>query len=115
MKHDFSDPPFERQFSEQFERAGDWLKRSLPKIAPIAVVVVTLLWLASGIYMVGPGHVGVVRTFGKETARTEPGLNYRFPWPIQRADVVSVEQTMLFLLLKDRKAGSVGMPTGGAQ
>jgi membrane protease subunit HflK len=36
--------------------------------------------------------VGVVRTFGKETARTEPGLNYRFPWPIQRADVVSVEQ-----------------------
>lgn len=90
--HDFNDPPFERQISEQFERSGDWLKRSLPKIAPIAVGVITLLWLASGVYMVGPGHVGVVRTFGKETARTEPGLNYRFPWPIQQADVVSLEQ-----------------------
>ena len=90
--YNFNDPPFERQFSEQFERAGDWLKRTLPKAVPIAVVVLALLWLVSGIYMVGPGHVGVVRTFGKETARTEPGLNYRFPWPIQRVDVVSVEQ-----------------------
>jgi membrane protease subunit HflK len=34
----------------------------------------------------------VVRTFGKETARTEPGLNYRYPWPFQRVDIVSVEQ-----------------------
>jgi membrane protease subunit HflK len=34
----------------------------------------------------------VVRTFGKETARTQPGLNFCFPWPFQRADVVSVEQ-----------------------
>jgi len=90
--HDFDEPSLERQFSEQFERAGNWLKRSLPRVAPLAVVLIALVWLASGIYMVGPGHVGVVRTFGKETARTEPGLNYRFPWPIQRADVVSVEQ-----------------------
>ena len=63
--HHFNDPSFERQLSEQFERAGDWLKCSLPKVALIAVVVIALLWLASGIYMVGPGHVGVVRTFGK--------------------------------------------------
>jgi len=89
---DFDVTSLERRCIEQFEHAGGWLKRSFSKIAPVAVVVIALLWLASGIYMVGPGQMGVVRTFGKETARTEPGLNYRFPWPIQRADVVSVEQ-----------------------
>jgi modulator of FtsH protease HflK len=88
----FNNPNFDEQFGEQFERAGDWLKRALPKAVPIAVVVIALLWLASGIYVVGPGHVGVVRTFGKETNRTEPGLNYRFPWPFQQVDVVSIEQ-----------------------
>jgi modulator of FtsH protease HflK len=88
----FNEPPFEPQFGEQVTRAAEWLRRALPRIAAIAVAVIGLLWLASGIYIVGPGQVGVVRTFGKESARTEPGLNYRLPWPIQRADVVSVEQ-----------------------
>lgn len=88
----FNDPSFEQQFGEQFERVGDWFKRLLPRFVPIALVAIALLWLGSGVYMVGPGHVGVVRTFGKETSRSEPGLNYRFPWPIQQVDVVSVEQ-----------------------
>src|SRR5882724_13662338 len=90
--HSFNHPSFAEQFGEQVARTGNWLKRSLPKAAPIAVVVIALLWLASGIYMVGPGHVGVVRTFGKEAARTEPGLHYRIPWPVQKVDVVSTEQ-----------------------
>jgi membrane protease subunit HflK len=75
-----------------FEEVMDWFKHhpvaSLLIVAAIAVV----LWLASGVYVVNPGHVGVVRTFGKETARTEPGLRYRVPWPVQQVDVVSVEQ-----------------------
>jgi len=83
---------FEQQVTEQFESASAWLKRKLPQIVPIVLAVAAVLWLASGVYVVDPGHVGVVRTFGKETARTEPGLQYRFPWPVQRADVVSVEQ-----------------------
>jgi modulator of FtsH protease HflK len=58
----------------------------------IALAALVVLRFASGFYMLSPGHVGVVRTFGKETARTEPGLHYRFPWPFQRTDVVSVDQ-----------------------
>ena len=85
-------PPFDQQLGEQFEHAAKTLARLLPKLLPIATVVIVALWLGSGVYSVTPGHVGVVRTFGKETARTEPGLNFRFPWPFQRADVVSVEQ-----------------------
>ena len=90
--HQFGEPPQDQQLGEQFERASKRLTQLLPKLLPIAAGLIVVLWLASGIYSVNPGHVGVVRTFGKETARTEPGLNYRFPWPFQRADVVSVEQ-----------------------
>ena len=86
----FDQPPLDQQLTEQFERVSKTLTQLLPKLLPIAVVLVAILWLGSGVYSVNPGQVGVVRTFGKETARTEPGLNYRFPWPFQQADVVSV-------------------------
>lgn len=90
---EYGDPrPLERQMAEQFQYFTDWLKHKLPKILPILAAIAVVLWLASGVYIVDPGHVGVVRTFGKETARTEPGLNYRIPWPVQQVDVVSVEQ-----------------------
>lgn len=88
----FKEPPFAEQLSDQFEHASRRFTQLLPKLLPLAVGLIVVIWLASGIYSVDPGHVGVVRTFGKETARTEPGLNYRLPWPVQRADVVSVEQ-----------------------
>lgn len=86
-----NEPPYD-QLGEQMEYALRMFIRHLPKILPIAAALVLVLWLASGIYSVDPGHVGVVRTFGKETSRAEPGLNYRIPWPFQRADVVSVDQ-----------------------
>jgi membrane protease subunit HflK len=86
------EPQFDRQIAQFLEQAQQWLQRNLSKFLPLLFVVALILWLASGVYSVTPGHVGVVRTFGKETARTEPGLRYRFPWPFQRVDVVSVEQ-----------------------
>jgi membrane protease subunit HflK len=89
-KHD--EPQLPEQLLESFEQASQWIKQYLPKLLPLAVGAILLLWLASGVYTVNPGHKGVVRTFGKETARTEPGLNYRYPWPFQRVDIVSVEQ-----------------------
>src|SRR5687767_4741556 len=90
--HQFNEPPLDQQLAAQLEHTLKRLKQYLPKILPIAAGLLLVAWLASGIYSVDPGHVGVVRTFGKETARTQPGLNYRFPSPFQRADVVSIEQ-----------------------
>jgi len=90
--HQFNEPSLEQQAGEQFERAANWLNQRLPRLLIIGAGYIGVLWLSSGVFSVDPGHVGVVRTFGKETARTEPGLNYRFPWPFQQADVVSVEQ-----------------------
>ncbi len=88
----YNDPSLEQQAGEQFERAADWLNNHLLRFLILVAGLIGVLWMSSGVFSVDPGHVGVVRTFGKETARTEPGLNFRFPWPFQQADVVSVEQ-----------------------
>ncbi|MCU0587199.1 MAG: FtsH protease activity modulator HflK [Syntrophobacteraceae bacterium] len=53
-------------------------------------ILALLLWLATGIYIVSPGEQGVVRMFGRHYDTTDPGLNYRLPWPIQTVDVVNV-------------------------
>jgi len=92
MSPRYDEPPFEDQLARQFEQAGRLLKKYLPKILPVALLLAAAVWLSSGVYVVEPGHKGVVRTFGKETARTAPGLNYRYPWPFQKVDVVSEEQ-----------------------
>ncbi len=48
-------------------------------------------YLATGIYVVAPGELGVVRRFGAVVEpRAAPGLHYRLPWPIDRVDVVNV-------------------------
>lgn len=69
--------------------------QQFPK-APVLVVggsalLVVLLWLATGLYTVGPGEQGVIRRFGKQAAVTGPGLRFHWPAPIERVDVVNVE------------------------
>ncbi|MGQ9648111.1 MAG: FtsH protease activity modulator HflK, partial [Thermodesulfobacteriota bacterium] len=60
------------------------------KILLILIAIVIGIWLASGIYVVGPGEMGVIRQFGKEVDQTPPGLRYRLPYPIQTHDVVDL-------------------------
>lgn len=61
------------------------------RIGPILIAVAVLALLATGTYVVGPGEQAVVRTFGRETGKTGPGLHYAFPL-VQRKDVVNIEQ-----------------------
>src|SRR3990167_6105486 len=49
-----------------------------------------MLWLGSGVYIVGPGEQGVVRRFGKEYALTGSGLRYHLPQPIESRNVIDV-------------------------
>lgn len=55
------------------------------------LLVLALLWLATGFYRVEPGENAVRMTFGawKDT-RSEPGLGYHLPWPIQSVEKVDV-------------------------
>ncbi len=84
--------PMDQQFGEFIKVVGTWVRKRWRIVVPVVVGALLLYWLSRGLYMVGPGEVGVVRTFGKEAARTEPGLRYRFPWPFQYVDVVNVER-----------------------
>jgi membrane protease subunit HflK len=67
------------------EKIGRWGGK---RILFILLAIVIGLWLASGIYIVGPGEMGAIRQFGKMVDQTSPGLRYRLPWPIQTHDVV---------------------------
>ncbi|HEY6602090.1 MAG TPA: FtsH protease activity modulator HflK [Xanthobacteraceae bacterium] len=44
--------------------------------------------LTSGFYVVGADERAVVRRFGAVEAEVGPGMHYRFPWPVDRLDVV---------------------------
>ena len=52
---------------------------------PIVVILIILglIWIASGLYRVLPDEQGVVLRFGKFTSTTQPGLNYHIPFPIE--------------------------------
>lgn len=50
------------------------------------VLLVVVIWLASGIYIVGADQQGVVRRFGRFVAVKSPGIHWRIPWPVERVD-----------------------------
>ena len=60
--------------------------------ASVVALIVALIWLASGTFIVQEGQVGVVTTFGKLSHKTAPGINWRWPSPIQAHEVVNVSQ-----------------------
>ena len=61
------------------------------KITPVLIGVL-VVWLLTGIYVVGPDEVGVVRTFGEFTRVTQSGLNWKFPSPIETANTPKVTE-----------------------
>ena len=88
-----SQPP---NFEEMLRRGQDRFRRLLPggygagTGIVIAIVAIAVLWLASGFYRVQPDEVGVVLRFGAYNRKTEPGLNYHLPSPIESALTPSV-------------------------
>ena len=57
---------------------GRQFLQKVPKgLSSLVFLLLPLLWLATGFYLVNPGETGVVRRFGQEVRKTEPGLSYR--------------------------------------
>ena len=83
-----------RMFGKSGNGGGE---RNLPPtgsglpIVPILVLIV-LIWLATGFYIVDTGSVGVEQRFGKYTQTTEPGPRWHLPYPLESVTVVNMEQ-----------------------
>jgi membrane protease subunit HflK len=60
--------------------------------AGVVAVVIGFLWLVSGFFIVQEGQTAVVMTFGKFSHSTQPGFNWRWPYPIQAHEVVNLSQ-----------------------
>jgi len=56
----------------------------------LIILILIILYLLSGIYIVGPGAKGVVLLFGKFHALTDPGLRYRLPKPFMTHTIVDI-------------------------
>ncbi len=58
----------------------------------LLAIVALGLWLVSGFYTVQPAERGVVLRLGAFSKVTEPGLNWRVPWPVDEVKKVNVDQ-----------------------
>jgi membrane protease subunit HflK len=91
-------PPRNRFPGERFPDLGEQLdplrrlaaRWGTRRIVGVLLGGVALLWLLSGLYVVGPGERGVVLLWGRVVGQTEPGLRYRLPKPIQDHVVVDI-------------------------
>ena len=52
--------------------------------------IVLMLWLLSGVFSVQEGQTAVVLTFGDVTHQSGPGINWRWPTPIQTHEIVNL-------------------------
>ena len=84
------------------DSSGGGSLKSLGYLAAGAVV----LWGLSGLYIVNEGTRGVETRFGRYVATTQPGLNWHFPTPIEKVQVVDVQNVQVV---------EVGYRSGGRQ
>ncbi|MDB4034000.1 FtsH protease activity modulator HflK [Candidatus Pelagibacter sp.] len=73
------------------------IKRFLPggsssggKPVGLILIIIAFVWLASGLYRVGPDEQGVVLRFGKFVKTTQPGLHYHIPLPVETVETPKV-------------------------
>ena len=81
---------------------------------PIGLILIILLfiWLASGLYRVGPDEQGVVLRFGKFIKTTQPGLHYHIPLPIETVQTPKVTKVNR-IDIGFRSERDSGFSTGG--
>ncbi|HRL21309.1 MAG TPA: FtsH protease activity modulator HflK [Alcaligenes sp.] len=75
---------------------GPSMPKGSPKLFVLGGVVVFGLWLASGFTIVQEGQVAVVTRFGEYTKTLNPGLQWRWPNPIEDHQTVNISQLRTF-------------------
>lgn len=57
--------------------------RLLKKIGYLVVIFFIAIYLLTGIYLVGPNEVGMVKLFGEFVRQVPPGIHYHLPYPFE--------------------------------
>jgi modulator of FtsH protease HflK len=76
------------------------------QLAGFIALLAILLWSLTGIYLVDEGSRAVVTRFGAYVDTTQPGLHWHLPVPIERIDLVNMEQ---------QRFVEIGYRSGGRQ
>jgi len=58
----------------------------------VVILIGLVVWGLTGVYVVNPDELAVVRTFGAMTRVSQPGIHYRVPWPVEQVDTGKVAQ-----------------------
>jgi membrane protease subunit HflK len=91
MRSQFDDNGQGPDLAEVMGQLGETFKRNIRRIGPVIGILLAIAVAYLGFYQVGPGEVGIVRTWGAVTARTDAGLHFVLPF-VQQVDVVNTEQ-----------------------
>jgi len=86
---------FNRKLNGLFGRSGrgDGSDPGSKSFAVLPIIgLILLVWLATGFYIVDQGSRGVVLRFGEHVETTTPGPRWHFPYPIESATVVNMQQ-----------------------
>ena len=106
-----SSGPNPPDLEEILRRSQDKLRSVLPggslggKGAIIIALLAVLLWGFSGIYQVAPDEVGIVLRFGEYVRDAQPGLNIKFPYPIETVltpKVLNINRIDIGMRVEDR-------------
>ncbi len=76
-------------FGEMLRQTRDRARR-LQRFIVLGLAIAVVIWIGSGVYIVGPAEQGVVLQFGRHVTTTSPGVNYHLPWPVQNVVIVDV-------------------------
>ncbi len=71
--------------------------------------VLTLVWLGSGFFIVQEGQQAVVTSFGRYSHTSDAGFQWRFPYPFQAHETVSVTQLRSVEVGRSTVAQSTGL------
>jgi membrane protease subunit HflK len=112
-KFDDRDPP---DVGDVVARVVAMAKKSFGRFGSGLVILAAIGVVIAGTYQVGPGEVGVVRTLGRETSRTAPGLHFRVPvvQVVNRVNVENIRRIEIGVSSDQKTVGEATMITGDA-
>jgi regulator of protease activity HflC (stomatin/prohibitin superfamily) len=69
---------------------GHWVEHHARAVTAAVVLLLLAIYAASGLRVIAPDEVAVVRRFGRASEDLAPGWHWRYPWPVD--DVTRVSQ-----------------------